>query len=465
MTQSHLRRSFEPMQASLQITPSRSPFSIPPRRRDLRRSTGSDRRVARKHNILYRGLRTPKSSKIPSDITKKLEVVQTFHGGPDSSNHSGQSAPKHRSRAQKRKQLKSRRSMPSMAHSPSAQGRVGPVGAEHWAPQPSNATTTTTQVQPELFEERPRSANWPFLRESTHWARFNAKYIDDGEEDTGFGLRVGGPRLASEDLLRSQSSSAAPFRAGSEPKACEIHGLPDDKSGRTLKCLHRPHNTRNWLGLRPNNITNNLDSEGVDNETTPKVPVHQQVGRLMKKITDASNWAHKEPTASLREPGLSGESDVPMQTRPHSIQRKTSLRHITSLKERANNMHCFGAHHDTTASHKPDNVSQQNNEVINLNAAESNTKPPGKGRRPSRQDVEEENKRSVELSTVFTRHPPHSEHYLDLSTVLPDINTDAFRLSICDTRRNSEQQAPSAAAATRTSAGPAKTQNSMEPTV
>jgi hypothetical protein len=286
-------------------------------------------------------------------------------------------------------------SSPTMAaSSPPANG--GSTGeAEIQAIPKSVAAFEIAENGLEQPEPRPRSAH-DDLRESRRWAKDNAEWIDDDNADIQ-------RRRASEDLLRSQPLPATFVASNTEAHPSHSHISSNAKS------LARDHKI-SWL-------SRSLSFRGSNGHRKLHV---QQLGRFVRKITDASNWATKEPTASLNELEEEDESDSFAQPAPSPKPGKASTRHAAKLSKKPG-MEDIRTQKEAVEK-TPEKPPELNTDaIINLNAAEDNPKWSEKIPALRQQDIEDVKRSSAGLRDILSEY--HSDRYGNL---LPTINTDSI---------------------------------------
>jgi hypothetical protein len=286
-------------------------------------------------------------------------------------------------------------SSPTMAaSSPPANG--GSTGeAEIQAIPKSVAAFEIAENGLEQSEPRPRSAH-DDLRESRRWAKDNAEWIDDDNADIQ-------RRRASEDLLRSQPLPATFVASNTEAHPSHSHISSNAKS------LAQDHKI-SWL-------SRSLSFRGSSGHRKLHV---QQLGRFVRKITDASNWATKEPTASLNELEEEDESDSFAQPPPSPKPGKASTRHAAKLSKKPG-MEDIRTQKEAVEK-TPEKPPELNTDaIINLNAAEDNPKWSEKIPALRQQDIEDVKRSSAGLRDILSEY--HSDRYGNL---LPTINTDSI---------------------------------------
>ena len=280
---------------------------------------------------------------------------------------------------------------------------------------------------PNQLEPHPKSAH-DDLRESRRWAKDNAEWIDNDNADT---QRTVNRRRASEDLLQSQPLPATIVASNTEAYPSHSHISSNAKSparDHKISWLGRSLSTSNWHSFRGNN-------------THRKLHVHQQLGRFVKKITDTSNWATKEPTASLNELEEEDESDSFAQPAPDPNPGKASTRHAAKLSKKLG-MEDIRTQKDAVEK-TPEKPPELNTDaIINLNAVEDNPKWSEKIPALRKQDIEDVKKSSAGLRDVLSEY--HSDRYGNL---LPTINTDSIGDLSTGAQQKREQNSTSASAA------------------
>ena len=289
--------------------------------------------------------------------------------------------------------------------SPPANG----VSADEAAIQPISRTDVallTDQGPPKQSQQRPKSAHCDF-RESRRWARSNAEWIDNDRTNT---QHTSNRRRASEDLLRSQPLSVPPTVSDNKPPPSHHSTASDAESltqTRNLNCLSRSLSTGNWLNLR-------------GNTTHRKLQVHHQLVGFVRKLTDTSNWATKEPTASLNEPEEPQDSESLTQAASNPKQSKVQTRRIAKLNKKPgmDNIRAQKEATDTTQGRRKE---MNTDAVINLNMAEDSAKWSERTLALRQQDIEETKRRSEDLREVLSGY--HSDRHGNL---LPEINTDTI---------------------------------------
>jgi hypothetical protein len=416
------------MQPPVSHCVSGSPHPIPPGRRNLHHPTRPDRAVRRKHSILQRRTRRSSSSGKPSGITKRLEVVQTFQVGTESPSCGGQGVPKQRSREQKRSKVASKLSSPNMADpSPPANG-VKAGEADIQTIQTTDAALQIVGTAPKSSsQQRPKSAHCDF-RESRRWARSNAEWIDKGDADI---QRTLNHRRISEDLLRSLPLPIASLASETEQQSHHRRISSDEESlgqDHNLNCLGRSLSTGNWLNNRRDTAYR-------------KIQIYHQLGRFVRKITDTSNWASKEPTASLNEPEEPKENDSLAQAALKTKPNNPSTRRVAKLSKKPG-MDNIRAQKEATDKTQEKSTKLNADAIINLNATEDTPKQLQNIPALREQDIEETKRRSADLREVLSEY--QSDRHGNL---LPEINMDAIGDISPSAHQNHEQHAASAAAA------------------
>lgn len=309
--------------------------------------------------------------------------------------------------------------------SPPANGvKAGEVGIQ--TIQRTNAALKIVETSPKLSQQRPKSAHCDF-RESRRWAESNAKWIDNDNADI---QHTSTRRRASEDLLRSQPLLDASLASNTKTQSHYRRISSDTESlarAQNLGCLSRSLRTANWLNFR-------------ENTAHRKKRVHHQFGRLVRKITDTSNWASKEPTATLDELDERNEIDSLARGVPKPNSRKLSSRGVVKLSKKP------GMDNIRAQTEAADKTQEQSSEldadaIINLNATEDTPKLYEKIPTLYEKDVEETKRRSADLQEALSQY--HSDRYGNL---LPEINTDAIGELSTGAQQTREQGAASASA-------------------
>lgn len=276
-------------------------------------------------------------------------------------------------------------------------------------------------------EPRPKSAH-DDLRESRRWAKDNAEWIDDNNADTQHTLNR---RRASEDLLRSQPLPATFVASNTEAHPSHGHISSNAKSlarDHKISWLSRSLSNSNWHSFRGNNGHR-------------KLHVHQQLGRFVRKITDTSNWATKEPTASLNELEEEDESDSFAQPAPSPKPGKASTRHAAKLSKKPG-MEDIRTQKEAVEKTPEKPPELNTGAIINLNAAEDNPKWSEKIPALRQQDIEDVKRSSAGLRDVLSEY--QSDRYGNL---LPTINTDSIGDLSTGAQQKREQHGTSASAA------------------
>jgi hypothetical protein len=264
--------------------------------------------------------------------------------------------------------------------------------------------TVGTVRQP--FQQRPKSTHCDF-RESRRWAESNAEWIDNGRRPVQPTLDR---RRVSEDLLRSRPVQAA-WQASETEQRPHHRRNPSDaepvEQAPNPRCLSRSLSTGHWLNLR-------WDT------TQRKIHVHHQLSRFVRKITDTSIWASKEPPASLDRPQEQSDGDRLAQATLNSKTRKPSNRRVTKLSKKPG-MDNIGEQKEAAvkAQEKPDEPT--NGGIINLNAADDGLTQSDKIPARRDEDIEETKRKSADLREAPTEH--QSDRHGNL---LPEINTDTM---------------------------------------
>ena len=333
-------------------------------------------------------------------------MVQTFPAGSESPFCGGQGVPKHRSREQKRTKVASKLSLPNMANLSPPTNRVHAGEADIQKIQRTYTASQVVESPSKQSQQRPKSSHCDF-RESRQWARSNAEWIDNGHAHIQHTLDR---RRASEDLLQSQpvptTSAASEAKPNSHHRRISSEAEPLAQA-HNLNCLSRSLSTGNWLNLRGNTANR-------------KLHVHHHFGRFVRRITDTSNWACKDPTASLTELEEPKESDRVAQAAPKPKSRKHSIICVAKLNKKP------GMDKVRPQKEAADGSRGESNEVdadaiINLNAAEDTPKRLEQIPALREQDIEGTKRRSAELWEVLSEC--HSDRHGNL---LPEINTDAI---------------------------------------
>jgi hypothetical protein len=276
-------------------------------------------------------------------------------------------------------------------------------------------------------EPRPRSAH-DDLRESRRWAKDNAEWIDDGNVDV---QRTSNRRRASEDLLRSQPLSATFVASNTEARPGHSQISSNAKS------LARDHKI-GWL-------SRSLSTSFRGSNAHRKLHVHQQLGRFVRKITDTSNWAIKEPTASLNEledeEDEEDEGDSFAQPAPNSKPEKASTRHAAKLSKKSG-MEDIRTQRESVEKTSEKLPELNTDAIINLNEAEDNPKWSEKIPALRKQDIEDVKRSSASLRDTLSEY--HSDRYGNL---LPAINTDSIGDLSTGAQQKHEQHGTSISAA------------------
>jgi hypothetical protein len=273
---------------------------------------------------------------------------------------------------------------------------------------------------------RPQSAHND-LRESRRWAKDNAEWTGNDNADIQRTLHR---RRASENMLRSQPQPATFVASKTEanPSHSRISSNAESLArDHKIGWLSRSTNTGNWYSFRGSNPHR-------------KLQVHQQLGRFVRKITDTSNWASKEPTPSLNEPEEQNESDSFAQAAPNPKPGKALTRRASKLSKKPG-MENIRAQRGAV-ERTPEKPSDLNPDaIINLNAAEDSPKRLRKIPALRKQDIEDVKKSSADLRDVLSEY--HSDRHGNL---LPVINTDSLGDLSTGAQQKHEQHATSASA-------------------
>jgi hypothetical protein len=313
-----------------------------------------------------------------------------------------------------------------MANPSPRANRVKAGEAEVRTIQGTAETLETVGTSPKLLQTRPKSAHCDF-RESRLWAKSNAEWIDNGKTDVHHTLYR---RRASEDLLRSRPLPATPLAPKTEPHSHHQRTSSDAESlaqAHNINCLSRSLSTGNWLNIRRDSAHR-------------KIQVHHQLGRFVRKITDTSNWASKEPTASLNQPEEEKDSDSLVQTAPQHNPRNLSTRRVAKLTKKPG-MDNIRAQKEVADSLQEKYADLNADAIINLNAAEDTPKRSGNIPALLEKDIEEIKRRSANLREALSEY--QSDRHGNL---LPEINTDAIGDVSSGAQPNNERHATSASA-------------------
>lgn len=270
-------------------------------------------------------------------------------------------------------------------------------------------------------QQRPKSSDCDF-RESRRWAKRNEEWIDDDSELLQPTIYR---RRASEDLLRSKPLPAAPPASDTEqhpnhhlnPSSAESLEQTNNPS-----CLSRSLNTGNWLNIRRDSAQR-------------KIQLHQQLGRFVRKITDTSNWASKEPTPSLEEPQEQDESDRLTQATLKIKPKRPSNRGVAKLNKKPG-MDNIRARKEAAAKAAEEDSDLADDGIINPNSADD---PPTRCKKiPALrdEDIEETKRKSADLREVLSEY--QSDRHGNL---LPEINTDTMGDLGIITQERQEQHA------------------------
>ena len=335
-----------------------------------------------------------------------MEVIQTFQPGTESPSCGGQGVPKHCSRDQEQSRVVARLSAPKMTNpSPPANG----AGARKADLQPistTDAALKTEETPPKRSRRRPKSAHCDF-RESRRWAKSNAEWIDN---DNANGQHKSNLRRASEDLLRSQPLPITSTTSENNPHTSHQRISSDSESlvqVHNINCLSRSLSTGNWLNIRGNTARR-------------KIQVHHQLVGFVRKLTDTSHWASKEPTASHNEPEQQHDSKILALTAPKSKPTKTSNRRIAKLNKKPG-MDNIRAQREAADNARERWDDRNADAVINLNTAEDTTKRSEQMLALREHDLEETKRISADLREVLSEY--QSDRHGNL---LPKINTDTI---------------------------------------
>jgi hypothetical protein len=272
-------------------------------------------------------------------------------------------------------------------------------------------------------EPRPKSAHHD-LGESRRWIEDNAEWIDDDNADIE---RTLNRRRASENMLRSQTLPATFVASNTQASPDQSHISSNAEplaQDHKISWLSRSVGSGKWYSFRGSNPHR-------------KLQVHQQLGRFVKKITDASNWAIKEPTPSLNYPEEQYDSDSFVQPAPDPKPKKALTRHVSKLSKKPS-MENIRAQKEA-GDRTPEKPSEQNPDtIINLNAAEDSPKRLRKTPALRKQDIEDVKKSSADLRDALSEY--HSDRHGNL---LPTINTDSLGDITTGTQQKHEQHATS----------------------
>jgi hypothetical protein len=273
---------------------------------------------------------------------------------------------------------------------------------------------------------RPKSAHND-LRESRQWAKDNAEWIGDDNRDN---QRTLNRRRASENMLRSQPPLAAPVASNTEANPS------DSRISSNAESLVRDHKI-SWLS-RSINTGNRHSSRGSNPHR--KLQVHQQLGRFVRKITDASNWASKEPTPSLNEPEEQSESDNFAQVAPNPKPGKVLTRRVSKLSKKPGMENIRAQRGDVERT--PEKPSELNPDaIINLNTAENSPNRSRKIPALRKQDIEDVKKSSADLRDALSEYQSDRD-----GNLLPPINTDSLGDLNTGAQQKHQQHATSASA-------------------
>lgn len=331
-----------------------------------------------------KGVHRGPSKHTMSGITKTCELVQTIQSGPGSPSDSGHSVvSSNRVYDDKRMQLRSTSS--SSVVIPHATN-VGTINEEDSTSLETGFVRSRHEGSTGHSEESPKETHRLYLRENTAWAKFNAKYLDTADQHPGPHLPR---RRASEDLLWSLPPTQVAVQ-GHRPQSSDQDVMAVVR-GHSLRSLRRSRSTRHWFSRgRGNNACLPLPRKTND-DASLKTHVHK-IGHFFEKMAGPSHRTSRESTNGLEN------------------SRDDIRRTMTNLDLRAVTRDLRSGH---GIARKPN---QANVDVIDLNAAESIVE----------QDMEVERAQSIELSKVFTRHPPDSVRPGSFNSSLPAINIDAL---------------------------------------
>ena len=259
-------------------------------------------------------------------------------------------------------------------------------------------------------QQKPLASGLPNLQEHPHWRKNNPWYTDPGKRTTN----------SQRPLVRKSCDLLRPLPESGEETPPDIRSpfpgprpsLDEDSISRTQKY--------SCLGTVNGNVY-----------------LHK-AGHAVKKIVDVSNWAVKEPTASLVDTEASKPTDPPRDSTRALFLRSVSQKAVKTFRRSTEAERKMAQ--SSPASLQGNHVIREVNESKHPESAIRTSRPSQVDHTVSQHEVDEVQRQSAELQRAMTEYqsssfqgnlerevsPDTPDGQNELGRKLPDINKDSL---------------------------------------